>query len=113
MKKNEKENDIKMDFNKLVICPTCKAVNRGERYCHNCHRDLSIETPIEQVDENTNKSAKHNKEDYRGKLNYKKSGVTLLDIILLLISIGIIIVGIKLGIESCINSCIDNIHCVG
>ena len=28
------------DKEKLIICNNCKAINRGERYCHNCGNDL-------------------------------------------------------------------------
>lgn len=28
------------DKDKLIICNNCKAINRGERFCHNCGNDL-------------------------------------------------------------------------
>ena len=40
-----------VDLDKLMICPKCKAVNRNERYCHNCGRDLLSNEPIEDESE--------------------------------------------------------------
>lgn len=38
------------DKDKLIICNNCKAINRGERYCHNCGNDL-LENKVQDNNE--------------------------------------------------------------
>ncbi len=38
------------DKEKLIICNNCKAINRGERYCHNCGNDL-LENKVQDNNE--------------------------------------------------------------
>ena len=38
------------DKDKLIICNNCKAINRGERFCHNCGNDL-LENKVQDNNE--------------------------------------------------------------
>ena len=38
------------DKEKLIICNNCKAINRGERFCHNCGNDL-LENKVQDNNE--------------------------------------------------------------
>ena len=38
------------DKDKLIICNNCKAINRGERFCHNCGNDL-LENKVQDDNE--------------------------------------------------------------
>ena len=66
MEENEKNNNSEqkiIDSDQFIICPKCKAVNKNERYCHNCNADLleSENDEEEQIEENIDFSDSSNK----------------------------------------------------
>lgn len=48
---NEDEKNLDNFINNLEVCPNCKAVVNGERYCHNCGKDLLRAKIFEQNQE--------------------------------------------------------------
>lgn len=50
----EEKEELDERLKDLVICPKCKAVNRNERYCHNCNVDLLEALNEETTNNNSN-----------------------------------------------------------
>ena len=48
---NDDEKSLDNLMNNLEVCPNCKAVVNGERYCHNCGKDLLRAKIFEQNQE--------------------------------------------------------------
>ncbi len=48
---NDDEKSLDNLMNNLEVCPNCKAVVNGERYCHNCGKDLLRSKIFEQNQE--------------------------------------------------------------
>ena len=90
---NDEENELNQFMEGLKTCPQCKAVVNGERYCHNCGREISNHTSVENSQNLNNiiKDHKSETQNYIPERNTSKKNTNSKKTICITAIIGIII----------------------
>ena len=104
---DKKLNEV---IKQIQVCPVCKAVTNGDKYCHNCGKYLLEEENGYKLDENArfcnkcgNRCDQQNFNDYNNQERYeenegKDSTVALIGLICSIV--GLFVVPLLLGIAS-------------